>query len=252
LLARKGYAFAGLRAQGQGRILLRVISVPYGTVLNCMAKKFVKPLTRRPVGRPPLDDADRRRILDATAQVFLEHGFERASTAEMARRARTSKQTLYQLFPSKAELFVAVIGSHTDQLFARHEEYLTSEKPPQVALREMAYSILKLFTAPDFLSLYRTLVAEAERFPELARQLWQHSTLRGYALLAEYLRSRRIGGPAYSRSAPRFLSFVLGDFLVNAMLNPDLQLSDRALRARARQAVDDFLLLHPVRAAEKR
>ncbi|HEX7730309.1 MAG TPA: TetR/AcrR family transcriptional regulator [Terracidiphilus sp.] len=216
-----------------------------------MKKKPAKPPVHRPVGRPPLDAADRKRILDATAEVFLEHGFERASTAEIARRARTSKQTLYQLFPSKAELFVAVIGSHTEQLFVRHNEYLASDKPPRVALGEMAYSILKLFTAPDFLSLYRILVAEAQNFPELARQLWLHSTVRGHALLAEYLRSRRIGGPDYRKTAPRFLSFVLGDYLVNVMLNPDLQLSDRALRARARQAVDDFLVLHPARGAKK-
>jgi TetR/AcrR family transcriptional regulator, mexJK operon transcriptional repressor len=216
-----------------------------------LKKTAANPKTRRPVGRPPLDQADHKRILDATAKVFLEYGFERASTSEIARRAHTSKQTLYQLFPSKAELFVAVIGSHTEQLFARHDEYLASDAPPRAALSEIAYSILKLFTAPDFLSLYRTLVAEAERFPELARQLWQHSTMRGHALMAEYLRSRRIGGPNYRKTAPRFVSFVLGDYLVNVMLNPDLKLSDRALRARACQAVDDFLHLHPARAAHK-
>lgn len=216
-----------------------------------MKKPPATPNPHRPVGRPPLDAADRKRILDATAKVFLEFGFERASTAEIARRAHTSKQTLYQLFPSKAELFIAVISIHTEQLFARHEEYLSSDEPPRTALNEIAYSILKLFTAPDFLSLYRTLVAEAERFPELARQLWKHCTLRGHALLAEYLRSRRIGGPDYRKSAPRFVSFVLGDYLVNAMLNPDLKLSDRSLRARASQAVDDFLRLHPARGVKK-
>ena len=56
---------------------------------------------------------------------------------------------------------------------------------------------------------------------------------------------RRIGGPLYRKSASQFLSFVLGDFIVNAMLNPDLKLSDRVLRLRVREAVRDFLRLHP-------
>ena len=68
---------------------------------------------------------------------------------------------------------------------------------------------------------------------------------RGYAQMAEYLKSRHVGGPLYRKSAAQFLSFVLGDFIVNAMLNPNLRLSDRVLRLRVREAVRDFLRLHP-------
>jgi TetR/AcrR family transcriptional regulator, mexJK operon transcriptional repressor len=210
-----------------------------------------KPPAKHP-GRPPLDAAARKRILDATARVFLDKGYERASTAEIARRARTSKQTLYSLFPSKAELFVAVIGAHTEDLFARHVHYIESAAPPREALTDMAVRLLQLFTAPRFLALYRILVAEAHNFPDLARLLWQTCIVRGNVLLAEYLRTRRIGGPTYSKSASQFISFVLGDFVINQMLNPDLVLSDRALRARAREAVRDFLLLHPERPARSR
>jgi AcrR family transcriptional regulator len=202
-------------------------------------------------GRPPLDDHKRRRILDATAAVFLEHGYARASTSQIARRARTSKQTLYSLFPTKADLFAGVMSLHTEQLFALHVQYIESADPPHRALADIGYRILSMFSAPQFLALYRILVAEAQNFPELARQLWASCMERGQGLLAEYLRSRRIGGPHYNQSAARFISFVLGDFVLNAMLNPDLELSDRALRARVREAVNGFLLLHPVRTARK-
>lgn len=210
-----------------------------------------KPPAKHP-GRPPLDATARKRILDATTRVFLDKGYERASTAEIARRAHTSKQTLYSLFPSKAELFVAVIGAHTEDLFARHVHYIESDASPREALTDMSVRLLQLFTAPRFLALYRILVAEAHNFPDLARLLWQTCTVRGNALLAEYLRTRRIGGPAYSKSASQFISFVLGDFVINQMLNPDLVLSDRAMRSRAREAVRDFLLLHPERPARTR
>lgn len=196
-------------------------------------------------GRPPLDTRERQRILDATAAVFLEKGYGRANTNDIARRARTSKQTLYSLFPTKADLFVGVIGLHADRLFERHGEFIQSTSSAATTLNEMGYMMLAMFSAPQFLALYRIVVAEAPNFPDLARQLWRACMERGYALLSEYLKSRRIGGPLYRKSAAQFLSFVLGDFIVNAMLNPDLKLSDRVLRLRVQQAVRDFLRLHP-------
>ncbi len=218
-----------------------------------MSNPSATPSSSKPVrGRPPLNATARKRILAVTARVFLEHGYEHASTSEIARRARTSKQTLYGLFPSKAELFVAVIGAHTEALFARHTEYIESTQSPREALAEIGIETLELFTAPRFLALYRILVAESHRFPDLARLLWDRCQIRGRELLAAYLRSRRIGGPRYDRSAAKFISFILGDYVINAMLNPDLELSDRAVRKRVREAVDDFLLLYPVPAAKPR
>jgi TetR/AcrR family transcriptional repressor of mexJK operon len=207
--------------------------------------------TTQPRGRPPLDDAERKRILDATTAVFLERGFEHASTSEIAKRARTSKQTLYALFPTKADLFVRVIGAHTDQLFARHAYYIESGKTPRQTLTEIGHSVLKMFSAPEFLALYRIIVAEAHNFPDLARQLWREYSERGYGLLAEYLKSRRIGGPRYQKSAAQLVSFVLGDFVLNQMLNPDRRRSERALHAGVQHAVEDFLRLHPARELRK-
>jgi AcrR family transcriptional regulator len=205
------------------------------------------PQPPRPVrGRPPLDDQARQRILDATAAVFLEKGFARASTNEIARRAKASKQTLYSLFPTKADLFVGVIGAHTNRLFARHQEFIQGNDPPAKTLNEMGFMMLSTLSAPTFLALYRILVAEAQDFPELARQLWCDVVERGYILLAECLQSHRLGGPNYRKSAEQFISFVLGDFIFNAMLNPYLELSDCFFRSRVQDAVRDFLLLHPV------
>ena len=203
-------------------------------------------------GRPPLDDSERIRILDATTAVFLENGFQRASTAEIARRARTSKQTLYALFPTKADLFAAVMSAHTEQLFAHHIEYIESGKPPRQALTEIGEMVLGLFSSPTFLALYRILVAEAENFPDLARHLWNVCAGRGYLLLAEYLKSRGIGGPQWRKSAAQFVSLILGDFILNTMLNPGHALDKREIRLRVRDAVSDFLLLHPARSGGNR
>jgi len=209
-------------------------------------KPDLKP-SRPSRGRPPLGKIERTRILGVTAAVFLEKGFQRANTNEIARRAHTSKQTLYALFPTKADLFVGVIGAHTEKLFARHDYYIASQKPPHTALTEIGQTVLGMFTNPEFEALYRIVVAEARSFPRLARQLRRECAERGYALLAEYLRSRRIGRPNYRRAADRFVSLVLGDFLLNGMLDPGLAWSRRVVLKRVRQAVDDFFMIYPQR-----
>ncbi len=198
-------------------------------------------------GRPPLGAVERMRILGVTAAVFLEKGFQGANTNEIARRARTSKQTLYALFPTKADLFIGVMSAHTEKLFARHAYYIASEEPARMALNEIGQTVLGLFTNLEFQALYRIVVAEAQNFPHLAHQLRRECSERGYALLAEYLRSRRIGRPNYRTAADRFVSLVLGDFLLNGMLNPDLVWSRRVVLARVRRAVDDFFLIYPQR-----
>lgn len=206
---------------------------------------------RPPRGRPPLDDIERKRILDAATAVFLEKGFQRASTNEIARRARTSKHTLYTLFSTKAELFAGVMSVHTEQLYSQDRYYIASDKAPRLTLTEIGCKTLHMFSAPEFLALYRILVAEAQDFPDLARLLWRECMERGRDLLAEYLRSRRIGGPGYNKSAAQFISFVLGDFVINAMLNPDLKLSERIIHTRVQGAVEDFLRLHPAQPSQK-
>jgi len=143
------------------------------------------------------------------------------------------------------------MSAHTEQLFSKHTHYIESGKAPRQTLTEIGYTVLKMFSAPEFLALHRIVVAEVHRFPDLARAVWRACVERGEGLLAEYLQTRRIGGPSYRKSAAQFVSFVLGDFVINAMLNPDIELNERAVRARVREAVEDFLRLHPLPRAQK-
>src|ERR1700749_710020 len=70
-------------------------------------------------GRPPTEEVATRaeRLLDVATEVFLEQGFKGASMSEIARRAGASKQTLYPRYPSKAELFAALVERRASHLF---------------------------------------------------------------------------------------------------------------------------------------
>ncbi|MGW9043126.1 TetR/AcrR family transcriptional regulator [Streptomyces lydicus] len=61
----------------------------------------------------PLSNPERRReVFDVVLELLAEVGYERFSMELVARRARASKATLYQRWPSKAELVVGALEEH--------------------------------------------------------------------------------------------------------------------------------------------
>ena len=123
-------------------------------------------------GRPSKEQAGRieDEILDAAAALFFSEGYGAVSIEAIARHARISKRTFYARFENKADLFRAVVRrvvqrvrptkATRDQLFAgRNLEEI---------LRRLAPVILRTSLSPEGLALYRVVLAEATRFPELA------------------------------------------------------------------------------------
>jgi AcrR family transcriptional regulator len=58
----------------------------------------------------------RAQLLDAAQSVFVEAGYHSAVMDEIAERAGVSKPVLYQHFPSKLELYLALLDQFTDEL----------------------------------------------------------------------------------------------------------------------------------------
>ncbi|WP_306420825.1 TetR/AcrR family transcriptional regulator [Arthrobacter sp. JCM 19049] len=57
-------------------------------------------------------EARRRQLLAAAHQVFVAHGYHGASMDEIAEVAEVSKPVLYQHFPGKRELYLALLDVH--------------------------------------------------------------------------------------------------------------------------------------------
>ena len=66
-------------------------------------------------GRMPRDER-RAQLLSAALEVFTAAGYHSAAMDEIAERAGVSKPVLYQHFPSKLELYLAVLDTHIDSL----------------------------------------------------------------------------------------------------------------------------------------
>ncbi|WP_083975438.1 TetR/AcrR family transcriptional regulator [Herbidospora daliensis] len=70
--------------------------------------------------------ARRRQLLSAAQEVFVENGYHAAAMDEIAERAGVSKPVLYQHFPGKLELYLALLDVHVDDMVSRCKEALAS------------------------------------------------------------------------------------------------------------------------------
>ena len=81
--------------------------------LNPAAKTSPAPETQS--SRMPRDER-RAQLLTSALEVFVNHGYHGAAMDEIAETAKVSKPVLYQHFPSKRELYLALLESHLDAL----------------------------------------------------------------------------------------------------------------------------------------
>ena len=141
-------------------------------------------------GNLRLDENRVAELLDVATEVFIEHGFEGASTNEIARRANCSKTTLYCRFPTKHDLFIAVLERRTEAIFRELFTALPVDGPIEKTLMEFGARVLRIADADDQLRLQRVVSMEAERFPELAHRFYELGPNRVLEELSRYLKAQ--------------------------------------------------------------
>jgi AcrR family transcriptional regulator len=136
----------------------------------------------------------RQAIIEAAAEVFRQTGYERASMAEISARVGGSKTTIYNYFPSKAELFAAVM---TDAMEAHAESVysLLAERSEDVndALRRYARAYIEVMTHPDMLGFRRAGVAEGAN-SGLGHLLYELGPKSAMRQVADFLQSHMTAG----------------------------------------------------------
>ncbi len=70
--------------------------------------------------------ARRRQLLGAAQEVFVAQGYHAAAMDEIAERAGVSKPVLYQHFPGKLDLYLALLDESADELVGIVREALSS------------------------------------------------------------------------------------------------------------------------------
>lgn len=160
----------------------------------------------------PLQRRKRSAILDGARAVFLGQGFGLATMDDVAAAAGVGKQTVYRHFKSKEALFVGLVSSMCAQVGALlvSAQDKQSDGSPDIELRELGWAMAQILIEPDYLRLYRAIVAEAERLPELGQVFYENGAKAVRAFSAKILRKRFDESTAALRAAT-FVQLVLGD-----------------------------------------
>jgi AcrR family transcriptional regulator len=206
----------------------------------------------RRVGRPPLQRAGEveERILEAARKVFIERGFEGASMDQIAEKARAGKPTIYARYLNKEGLFVATVENRIAAKNAR----LLSHRPNGATVEErlsgIGAAMLRETLTPEFVGLYRVVLAEARRLPELVTRLGQLARKRGIetvaALLAEVTECSSAGAiladPESCEVAARaFADLILLPLLLRALSGENLETLDKEIDSHVGKRVAFFL-----------
>ena len=189
-------------------------------------------------------------LLEVASKVFLEAGYEAASTTEIAKRARSSKHSFYSRFPSKEKLFLAVIDYRTSKIADQMSTLLKPEEPIRGVLIAAAKELLAGTGSVGHLALVRLVYMEAPQFPEAARYLLDRGPDRGLNSLAGYLKQQvklgRISIKDPLLAAQQFAGLVIGDAQHRALLGAPVLGSKRLIERRAETSVDAFLQIYPL------
>ncbi len=194
-----------------------------------------------PTGKRPL-------IVEAATRVFLDLGYGAASMDAIAAEAGVSKQTVYSHFGAKEALFEAIIEDKCDQLLAPVFEAFRPGHDHAKALDEVARRFLSVILAPPSTALFRVIIAESVRFPELANAFYRAGPQTAVDNLAGYLKELDEAGVIATNdsvaSARQFFALLRGDLYMRRLLDLAPEPTAGEVAAVAGEAVSAFLAIH--------
>jgi TetR/AcrR family transcriptional regulator, mexJK operon transcriptional repressor len=133
---------------------------------------------RRGAGRPTREQSEARHeeLLDASLDLFLEHGFELATIEMIAARVRMTKRTVYARYPDKASLFRVAVQRAIERQIVPKEVLEGLDKGDLAeTLEAIARLRIEQVMTPNGLRLQRIINTESYRFPEIFTTSYEQS-----------------------------------------------------------------------------
>ncbi|TPW27673.1 TetR/AcrR family transcriptional regulator [Martelella alba] len=142
--------------------------------------------------KPASDEVQRVAIADVAAKFMLESGYQKTTMKGVAAAAHVSLATIYRLFPSKSELFGAIVGRHRETIIALPGDY--DGLPVDQALQEIFRVNASRSEERDSMRLMARLHLESQQSPDLGAMLDRHGPTHSRALLCDWLeRQQKMG-----------------------------------------------------------
>jgi TetR/AcrR family transcriptional repressor of mexJK operon len=201
--------------------------------------------TPDPLDADGLSPERRARILAGASEIFVAEGYEGASMSQIAASANVSKGTLYNYFPSKEALFAAFVRERCSRFV--HEIFgdLQDNAPVGPELKRVGRIMLRMMTSPTSQAVFRVVVMEAAKFPDLAKAFMSAGPEvmlgRLAAWLTEQNRSARLSTPDPQFAAEQFFALVQTRLVMRCRIDPTYQASAGEIEQVLDGAVRVFL-----------
>ena len=194
--------------------------------------------------RPRAEDR-RATMLHAAAQVFFEQGYAATSIDAIIERLGGSKRSIYNEFGNKEGLFTALVSEIADDALTTLAAEEIENRPLRDALLAFGRHLATLYMSPALIGIYRAIVTEALRFPDLARDVYERGPARATARLTEVLEAAVKRGEAEiddcAIAAEHFVGMLRGNQHLSVVLGLRPALSPAETDRLVTSAVDIFL-----------
>ncbi|NQW01163.1 MAG: TetR/AcrR family transcriptional regulator [Rhodospirillales bacterium] len=188
-------------------------------------------------------------IVEAAAKLFLERGFGAVSMDAIAAEAVVSKRTVYSYYQNKETLFGDVMclcceengGQEGCPLMS--EDLITNVLPSEM-LQKSGEHVLKIITNPQVLEMFRVVMSEAGRFPDLGKTFYEFGPGWIINQMADYLDGLVAAGKIEigdtQAAARKFFGMVTFPIQMELMLGIEQAVSEERIAEISRSAVKTF------------
>lgn len=205
---------------------------------GCAPESWAEPIVRRKC----------EQLLDGARAVILARGFEGASVDEIAREAGISKATMYRYYPDKSALFAAVMQRNcSQQAFALRGVEVEGRHVGEI-LFDVGVRFVGYVLTPEALGMFRTAVAECQRFPAIGEAFFASGPDLGRACLVPVLTAAVERGEItvddVDLAAHRFIVLCKAELFFNRLFGIVERYEDAQIEAHVGSAVAAFLRMY--------
>ena len=184
-------------------------------------------LKPKPKDAPSSDeDARLEHLLDVATAVFLQQGF-------------------YSRFPTKDELFVAVIARKCNLLFKEASARILSGGTIAEVLIGFSRALVDRALSSESIALYRIVYMESGRFPALGSMFYEAGPARGLDLLGNYVKdqmdAKKLRNADPAMAAAHFLDMTVARLVTKALLGINPNPSEKERTKVIESAADVFI-----------
>lgn len=188
-------------------------------------------------------------ILDAAQDLFYHQGFDETSLAMIINQTGGSRRSIYDEFGNKQGLLMAVVQRQV----TRQSQTLTlinRDIDVKEALNQVCFKFVQGMLSPELISLFRLVVQQMVKFPELGEMINQTGLMAGVVPLVDYLswlnEQKILTIENCHFSAQMLLEVAKGPLHTRSLLLPNKKVGDEEISQQVAQAVDIFLKAHRV------